>query len=105
MQIEQKDAIQLVQEFDAPDTCVFADPPYDPTTRAKKLYNIEQDTDFLKKFVETCIGLQSSVVMCGYPSDAMKPLEEAGWKVFSRAGAKTFNKPEYLWVKRSGWMG
>ena len=106
VQIESKDALEVILELDSPRTCVYADPPYDPRLRTSKLYAVDQDVGFHQKLVDVLLALKGSCVLSGYreeKNNLYHPLEKDGWKVFSRVGARVGKGDpgtEYIWVKR-----
>ena len=102
VQVENRDALKLIQEFDSPATLFYLDPPYIASTRvAKKSYTHEMSDEQHKEFAEILYKLQGFVILSGYPSQAYADLFEAkGWhRVDKQArvmgGGK---KTECLWL-------
>jgi len=93
--LECRDALEVIQYWDTPQTVFYIDPPYVPETRkdANK-YHHEADIGHHQKLVEILLQIQGSAVLSGYDHPVYKPLEEAGWerreiKTFCKAAAPT----------------
>lgn len=102
VQIENRDAFQLIREMDTPGTLFYLDPPYIFSTRTtSKAYSHEMTNQKHVEFAELLYGLQGFVVLSGYPSAIYEELFEAkGWARVDReaqvlGGAK---KTECLWL-------
>ena len=68
--IRNEDAIHLIEQYDSPDTFLYCDPPYMPTTRTRDIYKCEMiTTDQHKRFADACLSTKSSVLISGYPSE------------------------------------
>lgn len=100
--IEEKDALQLMQELDAPDALHYVDPPYVPATRQarqRKVYACEMDDAGHKALARMLHGLQGMVVLSGYHSPLYDRLFK-GWTVSTKAvyGEKAVRRTEVLWL-------
>lgn len=82
VQIENRDAIKLITEMDAPDTLFYLDPPYVHSTRvAKKSYSHEMTDKQHREFADVLHDLKGFVILSGYPSKIYEELfERRGWK-------------------------
>ena len=102
VQIECRDAFQLITEMDSPETLFYLDPPYVFKTRSqRKAYSHEMTDDDHRRFAEVLYDVKGFVVLSGYPSDLYAELfERRGWRRVDRrarvmgGGAKT----ECLWL-------
>lgn len=109
VQIERRDAIQLIKEFDSPETVFYLDPPYVPDTRVSlSAYRHEQPPEHHEHLVETLLRVQGQVVLSGYAHSIYDPLVAAGWGTvsFSAAvggapGAASKSRTEQLWIRRA----
>ncbi|MFD2755703.1 DNA adenine methylase [Comamonas terrae] len=69
--IENRPAIDVMRQHDAPDTLHFVDPPYLPETRqlgGNRYYRHELNKEQHAELLEALRGLQGFVVLSGYPS-------------------------------------
>jgi DNA adenine methylase len=65
--ILHRDALDVIREFDAPETVVYADPPYHLSTRAtKKLYEREMSDEQHLAFLSTIKAFSGKVLVSGY---------------------------------------
>lgn len=120
VQIECRDALAVLRDWDGPDTCFYCDPPYPLGTRkGEKNYAVEPDHDFHRVLVERLMELRGAALVSTYRSPLYDPLLEAGWRMYlreadcsaSRAGrtrqvydhARVSNRrTEALYVKPTG---
>lgn len=82
--IENRPAIQVMRQHDAPDALHFVDPPYLPETRNKKhggggrYYRHEMTGADHADLLRAVMELRGMVVLCGYPSE-LYDQALAGW--------------------------
>lgn len=102
VQIENRDALQLIRELDSEETLFYLDPPYVFSTRTtSKAYSHEMSNNDHREFAELLHGLKGFVVLSGYPSKIYEELfESKGWQRVDRlavvmGGRK---KTECLWI-------
>lgn len=70
VQIENMDALQLIEKYDFPDVLMYVDPPYvKETRRTKKLYNVEMDESGQDKLLELLAKSKAKIVLSGYQSE------------------------------------
>ena len=80
VQIECRDALDILQEWDGPDTVFYCDPPYVLDTRKKqKYYAVEPGDEYHKELVRALRKVQGAVVLSGYVHPIYDELEAAGW--------------------------
>lgn len=106
VQIENRDALSVMRDFDSSDTTFYLDPPYPGETRRLSLnaYKHEMSDDHHEQMVGLALTLRGRVVLSGYETPLYDVLDDAGWvriyrNVHARgasAGAKGRN--EVLWI-------
>lgn len=88
VQIECRDALDILQEWDSPETVFYCDPPYILETRKKqKYYAIEPGDDYHNELVDVLIGVRGMAVLSGYDHEIYYRLLDHGW-VTDEYGAK-----------------
>ncbi|MFC4923874.1 DNA adenine methylase [Delftia deserti] len=105
--IENRPALEVMQQHDTLDTLHFVDPPYVFGTRSLRnvtqgCYRHEMTDEQHLELLAVLRGLQGMVVLCGYPSDLYER-ELADWQVHTTgarisAGRGTAVKTEVLWL-------
>lgn len=107
MQLENDDALAVIQRFDRPGTLFYVDPPYLPETRstrwAKTAYKHEMDEAAHRALAEVLGKAKGAVVVSGYAS----PLYEDLYKGWERDEKETMadshlgavRRTEVLWIK------
>jgi DNA adenine methylase len=102
--IENKDAIEVIQQHDGPDTLHFLDPPYVWETRSKGNpyckkggYRHEMDDDAHERLCAFLMQLKGMVILCGYRNPIYDRLR---WQTVEREahadGAR--DRIEVLWM-------
>lgn len=80
VQIESRDALDILQEWDGDDVTFYCDPPYILDTRNKrKYYAVEPGDDFHNAMVEVLLDVKGAVVLSGYNHPIYAELLERGW--------------------------
>jgi len=88
VQIDCRDALEVIRYWDNPEAVFYVDPPYHPETRADRdAYSVEADHEHHVRLVETLLRCQGAVVLSGYDLPVYAPLAEAGWTVTHYATA------------------
>lgn len=89
IQIYNKDAIEIIKQFDSPDTLFYLDPPYVRETRTSLRtvgawdYLKEMSKEQHIQLAETLNQIQGKAIISGYPSDLYNSLY-ASWKKDSK---------------------
>ncbi|AJK87666.1 MULTISPECIES: DNA adenine methylase [Lysinibacillus] len=103
VQIECKDAVQLINEYNRPNVLIYADPPYVHSSRVSKHYENEySDTNHIQ-LLQVLKEHQGPVLLSGYDSDLYKDILQ-GWnhKTFEIktgfTGDKRKTAVEVLWI-------
>lgn len=82
VQIECRDALEVIASCDSPTTLFYLDPPYVHSTRSKwkDVYQVEMDDDQHRHLAEVVHGLRGMALISGYPGELYRELYEAhGW--------------------------
>ena len=101
LQIENRDAIELIEEYGSePSVCIYADPPYLGSVRGQN-YGTEMLTDDLHtKFAKACNEAKAKIVISGYDSPLYRELFD-GWHRHEMKApsnlASTESPNEVLW--------
>lgn len=101
--IENKNAFEIMEEYDRSNTVFYLDPPYinTPVGTYKHKFTIEDH----KKLLETIFSLKGMVVLSGEPHDLYDSYtwshsEKWGASVKINNGERERGRTECLWVKR-----
>lgn len=102
VQIENDNALTIIEKYNHENSLLYFDPPYLQSTRSKKKqYLIEPDEQFHIDAAELLNQYKGFVIVSGYESDLYKSLyEERGWTRVDRK-AKTNSggeRIELLWL-------
>lgn len=103
--IENRDALQVIEAHDGPDTLMFVDPPYVHDTRvmrSKGGYRHELDDAAHRQLIECLKAVDGMVVLCGYDSDVYTGAL-AGWERHTTearisGGRGTSLRTEVIWL-------
>lgn len=100
--IEQREAINLIPMFDRQDTLFYADPPYLASVRSPNgsvRYKYEMKEDEHIKLAERLHQIKGMAIVSGYPSDLYKQLY-ADWRFTAKSSHTQRAKPstECLWL-------
>lgn len=83
VQIMNRDALDVIREFDSPDTLFYCDPPYYPETRTNPdVYRHEYSEKDHEQLLSTLLGCQGKVVISGYDCDLYNDML-ADWHKFA----------------------
>jgi len=89
-QIDNRDAMKVIDALDSPDTVFYCDPPYVLETRKSILYTYEQDNDWHRSFVELCLKVEGAMIISGYDHEIYYPLVESGWQLIKKKALSSF---------------
>jgi len=82
VQIDCRDALEVIRYWDSPDTLFYVDPPYvNETRKTLNAYAYEISADQHKELVELLLGIKGKAVVSGYEHPLYSPFGQAGWKV------------------------
>lgn len=98
VQIENKDAFELIERHNTSDTLIYADPPYVRETRSGRIYKHEFTDDDHRRLLVALMRHKGPVVLSGYGCDLYDDTLPRWWR-YERAAqteaAKT--KIEVIW--------
>ena len=104
--IENRDAIQVIEQHDSTSTLFYADPPYPASTRNRgnpysaKGYRHEMTDDDHRRLAATLHSASGMVVISGYPCDLYDDELYLTWRRITRSamadGAR--ERTEVLWI-------
>lgn len=102
-EIEQTDALQLIEKYNHPDCLIYADPPYLLSTRRQRYYNVEMETDQQhEELLRTLTKHTGPVVLSGYDSDLYNDYLSSWARYEIDAVAEQGKKrTEIVWVNRA----
>ena len=107
--IENRDAIEVMQQHDAPDTLHYVDPPYVKSTRkgawGRNAYRCELTDEQHVELISALEQLRGMVVLSGYPS-GLYAEQLRGWQEFRTkarisAGRGTVLRTECVWINKA----
>jgi DNA adenine methylase len=103
--IENRPAVDIMRQHDAPDTMHFVDPPYVHSTRvmrAKGGYRHEMTDDQHIELLDSLLELEGYVALSGYPSrlyaDKLKHWTSHAMAVRISSGRGSTVRKEVLWL-------
>lgn len=80
VQLECRDALDIIVQWDTSETTFYCDPPYVLDTRGgNKYYAVEPGDEWHVQLVETLLQVRGCVVLSGYEHPLYQPLVDAGW--------------------------
>jgi DNA adenine methylase len=80
VQIENKDAFDLIECYDDPDTFFYLDPPYVLSTRKGGGYEHELSDASHRRLVDVLKSIKGKAMLSGYSNPIYAELERAGWQ-------------------------
>lgn len=104
--IENRPAVDIINQTDSVDTLFYLDPPYVLDTRkinnSGRVYRHEMDNDQHVELLELILGVDGYVVLSGYDnsiySDILKGWEKHSKKARISAGRGTGIREECIWL-------
>lgn len=99
VQIEQMDALRLVERYDNPQCLIYLDPPYlRSTRRSGALYHCELDEEYHKRLLEAIRKSRAHILISGYDSHLYREaLAGWGWDCAVSRLTSTGQATEMLW--------
>jgi DNA adenine methylase len=80
VQLDHRDALQVIAYWDSPDTVFYVDPPYVGETRkTRAVYQHECDDEHHRRLVDHLLKIKGQAVVSGYDNQLYRPLLKAGW--------------------------
>jgi DNA adenine methylase len=103
IQIENDDALKVIERFDSVDTLFYSDPPYLAGARSqrwkKKAYTCEVDDSYHIKLGRLLNNIEGMAIISGKPCDLYRDIYD-GWKILQRTCPTDFQSTtvECLWI-------
>lgn len=80
VQVECRDAIDILRQWDTPDTTFYCDPPYVLETRGNnKYYAVEPGDEWHYDLIAVLAEIKGCVVLSGYDHPIYRQLSAIGW--------------------------
>lgn len=101
IEINNTDAIKIMQTYDSPDTLHYVDPPYLHSTRGSNTrYNHEYTNEDHERLLDYLLTVRGKVVLSGY-ENSMYESKLVGWRKEKLGVTTTQNtaRVEILWIK------
>jgi DNA adenine methylase len=100
VQIEHKDAIELINRYNHKNTLIYLDPPYMRETRKhKKIYNWEYSDSDHVELLKTVTSSVSKIVISGYENDLYNEYLKGWYKDYKMDVDEARNKrKETIWM-------
>ncbi len=101
--LEQRPALDILQQYDSPNTLFYVDPPYLPETReassSKRGYRFEMTPEEHRELAMRLQGVQGMVILSGYDNALYREVL-TGWAVSTHHAIADKGKPrtECLWI-------
>jgi DNA adenine methylase len=107
--LENRDAVQVMQTWDAPHAVFYCDPPYVPDTRKmdhRSRYQKEMALEDHHALIDALLHLKGQAILSGYRDARVhQPLEAAGWQrldmrvsLYAAVQDKAQKRTECLWL-------
>ncbi|AXQ78552.1 DNA adenine methylase [Streptococcus chenjunshii] len=99
VQIENRPALQLIEEFSRPEAVIYIDPPYILSTRARKQYSHEMTDNDHIELLELLNQSKAQIILSGYTSD-LYDRYLSNWErlEFSATAERGLPRTEVLWM-------
>lgn len=98
-QIENQDAITLIERYNRPEVLIYADPPYLLSTRSKRMYAHEMKDDNHVLLLKTLKNHCGPVILSGYDNDLYNSMlpdwKKETFEAFAETGSK---RTEIIWI-------
>lgn len=97
VQLESRDALDIVKQWDTESTTFYLDPPYVLETRGRnRYYAVEPGDDFHRELVTVLLDVKGAAVLSGYDHPIYKGLVDAGWHTDTYGQTTTMDVNESL---------
>lgn len=98
-QIENTDALTLIERYDDPKTLIYCDPPYLQGLRKRNIYNCEMPTENHIALLQAIKSTRSMVVISGYDNDLYNA-ELSGWHTDEKSTTVQMgrHRTEKIWM-------
>lgn len=99
VQIENRPALDLIEQYNYSNVFMYLDPPYVFSTRHGKQYQYEMDNKDHEDFLSTVLKSKAKIMISGYESDLYNEYLK-GWKkiYFSSCAERGRSRQEVVWM-------
>jgi len=80
--ITNRDAVQIINKYDAEDTFLYLDPPYVHSTRTGARYECDMKDEQHIELLDTILNCKSRVLLSGYDNEMYDVLTDNGWNKY-----------------------
>lgn len=98
-----QNGIDLIEKYNRENVFIYADPPYDHSTRTSVRYKVDMDRAEHLKFISTCINSKAKILISGYDCEIYDTLVNNGFTKINfdvktiDGNGKPKTKVETLW--------
>lgn len=98
-QIENINAIKLINRYSDPCTLIYCDPPYMQELRKANMYRYEMSTDDHVELLSTLLESKSKIILSGYDNDLYNDMLK-GWRVAEKTTTAQMglHRVEKIWM-------
>ena len=72
--VANKDALKMIDEYNAENVFIYADPPYHHSRRTNVRYKVDMNNEQQKIFIDKIINSKSKILLSGYDNEEYKRL-------------------------------
>lgn len=77
-----RDAMEVIEDHDNPQTLFYLDPPYVPQTLRSYRYRHHMTVEDHMRLVDRLLRLKGAALLSGYQHEVYEPLTQNGWCIF-----------------------
>lgn len=101
-EIENTDAIELIEKYNRSDCLIYADPPYLLSTRRQRYYNVEMEKDEQhEELIKVLLKHSGPVMLSGYDSELYNDYLSSWTRYeFDAQAEQGKTRKEIIWVNR-----
>lgn len=81
--ITNRDALELINKYDADDTFIYLDPPYVHSTRTSARYPHDMTDEQHIELLDLLLKCKSKILISGYDNDLYNTLVDNGWNKYN----------------------
>jgi len=74
------DGINMVKKYNTPNVMIYADPPYEQSTRTGVRYKVDMTREEHQKFLAACIESEAKILVSGYECETYEVLTDNGFE-------------------------
>lgn len=98
-QIENTDALKLIERYNDENTLIYCDPPYLQELRKKNMYKFEMNNEQHIELLKVLKSSKSKIILSGYDNDLYNS-ELSGWTTAEKqtTAQMGLHRTEKLWM-------